>query len=84
MGNSRAIVHGGRGCSCGLQEGGIDIAFEKSMLPLFWEGLIVTATYQRLRDGPNTRWILSQLGYVWPSWYCEAGCMEEHKQKAEP
>lgn len=72
-----------KGYCCSLQEGGIDIAFEKSMLPLFWEGLIVTATYQMLRDGQKTRWILSQPGYVWPSWYCEAGCMEKHQQKAK-
>lgn len=51
------------------------------MLPLFWEGIIVTAEYQQLRDGSDTRWILSQPGYVWPSWYCEAGCMEKHHAK---
>lgn len=67
--------------ACCVQEGGLEITFEKSMLPLFWEGIIVTATFERLRDGEKTRWILSQPSYVWPSWYCEEGCMEKHQQK---
>ena len=67
--------------ACCVQEGGLEITFEKSMLPLFWEGIIVTATFERLRDGENTRWILSQPSYVWPSWYCEEGCMQKHQQK---
>ena len=61
----------------------MEIAFEQSMLPLFWEGLIVAATYQKLSDGQRTRWILSQPGYVWPSWYFEAGSAEKDQQMAK-
>ena len=62
-----------------MQAGGIEIAFERSMLPLFWKGLVVAATYQKLRDGQTTRWALSQPGYVWPSWMHESD-----QQKAAP
>ena len=58
------------------------MAFEKSMLPLFWKGVIVNATFQQLGNGASARWMLSQPGYVWPSWYCQAGCMEKHCSKS--
>ena len=68
--------------TCMLQEGGIEMAFEKSMLPLFGKGVIVNATFQQLGNGASTRWMLSQPGYVWPSWYCQAGCMDKHCSKS--
>ena len=57
------------------QEGGVVVQFDGPIAALFRAGMIVTATFQQLSNGSSSRWELSSPGYVWPSWYCEKGCM---------
>jgi hypothetical protein len=65
------------------QKGGVKITFDAPIVALFRPGMIVTATYQELRDASGgSRWELSTPGYVWPSWYCQKGCLD--KEKAPP
>ena len=60
-----------------MQEGGLAIEFDEPIAALFRVGMIVTATFQRLSDGSNSRWELSSPGYCWPSWCCMQGCLSK-------
>ncbi|BDA49589.1 hypothetical protein COCOBI_14-2080 [Coccomyxa sp. Obi] len=59
-------------------ENGVVIQFDEPIAALFRVGMIVTATFQKLSNGSESRWELSSPGYVWPSWYCEKGCINSH------